>query len=133
MALLCSNSSDRINTVKINPLSEQLDEEKPLLDEINVNETTQAPNTSSTNCKESIPEENNEKNSHFEPISKEELKTNTENKKLDRARSFGKSVLRRKATMWRRKSRHTLQLKNEDRERKATETLAIVLGNCEMA
>ena len=93
---------------------------------------TQAPNTSSANCKESIPVENHENNSHFEPNSKKELQTNSENKKLDRARSLGKSVLLRKATMWRRKSRHTLQLKNEDRERKATETLAIVLGNCEI-
>ena len=114
-------------------MSEKLDEEKPLLNEINVNEMSQAPNTSSANCKESIPEENKENDSHFEPISKKEHQTNSESKKLDRARSLGKSVLLRKATMWRRKSRHTLQLKNEDRERKATETLAIVLGNSMMA
>ena len=114
-------------------MSEKLDEEKPLLNEINVNEMSQALNTSSANCKESIPEENKENDSHFEPISKKEHQTNSESKKLDRARSLGKSVLLRKATMWRRKSRHTIQLKNEDRERKATETLAIVLGNSMMA
>ena len=56
-------------------MSEKLDEEKPLLNEINVNEMSQAPNTSSTNCKESIPLKDDEKDNHFEPISKEELQT----------------------------------------------------------
>jgi len=39
-----------------------------------------------------------------------------------------KSQIIRKATAWRKKSRQSLHLKNEDRERKATETLAVVLG-----
>ena len=40
-----------------------------------------------------------------------------------------KSQIIRKATAWRKKSRQSLHIKNEDRERKATETLAVVLGN----
>ena len=39
-----------------------------------------------------------------------------------------KSQIIRKATAWRKKSRQSLHIKNEDRERKATETLAVVLG-----
>ena len=45
-----------------------------------------------------------------------------------RSKTRGKSMLLRKATVWRRKSRQSIAIKNEDRERKATETLAIVLG-----
>ena len=70
----------------------------------------------------------NKENNSLKPVSQKELKVDSDNRKLDRSRSLGKSVLMRKATMWRRKSRHTIQMKNEDRERKATETLAIVLG-----
>ena len=70
----------------------------------------------------------NKGNNSLKPVSQKELKVDSDNRKLDRSRSLGKSVLMRKATMWRRKSRHTIQMKNEDRERKATETLAIVLG-----
>ena len=51
------------------------------------------------------------------------------NGKLNRSKTRGKSLLLRKATLWRKKSRHEIAIKNEDRERKATETLAIVLGN----
>ena len=72
----------------------------------------------------------NKENNSLKPVSQKELKVDSDNRKLDRSRSLGKSVLMRKATMWRRKSRHTIQMKNEDRERKATETLAIVLGIC---
>ena len=70
----------------------------------------------------------NNGNNSLKPVSQKELKVDSDNRKLDRSRSLGRSVLMRKATMWRRKSRHTIQMKNEDRERKATETLAIVLG-----
>ena len=125
--MFCSNSGDKVNTVKINPLSELQDESKPLLLEDNTNNEVSTPNPNTSKVsRENGTEENNDKNS--KPISKNDLQVDPNNEKLARSRSLGKSVLLRKATMWRRKSRHTLQLKNEDRERKATETLAIVLG-----
>ena len=45
-----------------------------------------------------------------------------------RPRHHTKRLIRR-ATTWKKKSKDTQQMKNEARERKATETLAIVLGN----
>ena len=126
MALFCSSTGDKVNTVQINPLSELQDESKPLLPEDNANKTVSAQNANTSKSKENDVEDNNDKNA--QQISKNELQVDLSNKTLARSRSLGKSVLLRKATMWRRKSRHHIQLKNEDRERKATETLAIVLG-----
>ena len=123
------------NILKASQSSEKPDDSKPLLlDDNSLHMNT--PSCYDRNIVENNLSRNDDNDMKRKPSQIKEVQVTGSSDQVDRFKGCSKkskidrkSILIRKATLWRRKSKQNLQMKNEDRERKATETLAIVLGN----
>ena len=143
VALFCNNSFDT-ERQKVTILTEANEEAKPLISTEANSSKHSSPNhlQNNINCTKNdnsvSKEETSDLCNHKEkPPNVKSVKLVENTKSLASAgnKFRQKSQIIRKATAWRKKSRQSLHLKNEDRERKATETLAVVLGkkHCEIS
>ena len=115
------------NVSKPQVFSESNEDSKPLLPSEDTFKKTDSPQHINEHLKINTTEGNDKKNQKSLRIKSVQMATS--NEQLDGLKNRGRSIILKKASVWRKKSRQSVQMKNEDRERKATETLAIVLGN----
>ena len=104
-----------------------MEDSKPLLLDDDSSHKESSPLTTK-NGTDTIDDNNEDVRNKLNSTEQKGMKLEPSKEHLTRSKSHGRSVLLRKATLWRRRSKQSLASKNEDRERKATETLAIVLG-----
>ena len=115
------------NVSKPQVFSESNEDSKPFLPLEDTFKKTDSPQHINEHLKINTTEGTDKKNQKSLRIKSVQMATS--NEQLDGLKNRGRSIILKKASVWRKKSRQSVQMKNEDRERKATETLAIVLGN----